>query len=71
MAVFGRESLRDIFLQRNEGRKANNNTHDFGSNFKLPKTMAIRSKETAELLSGTNLMFKIDEIEVYKVIFKL
>jgi hypothetical protein len=71
MAVFGRDSLRDIFLQRNDGRKANNNTHDFGANFKIPKSMVIGSKETGEYLSGTDLMFKIEEIEVYKVIFKL
>ncbi len=71
LPVFGRDTLRDIFLQKNEGRKANNNTHDFGANFKTPKTMMRGSKEAAEHLSGTNLMFKIEEIEVYKVIFKL
>jgi hypothetical protein len=71
MPVFGRDSLRDIFMQRNEGRKANNNTHDFGANYRIPKSMAVRSKETGEYLSGTDLMFKIEEIEVYKVIFKL
>lgn len=71
MAVFGRENLRDIFLQRNDDRKANNNTSEFGANYKIPKTMIIGSKEAAEHLSGSNLMFKITEIEVYKVIFKI
>lgn len=43
MAVFGRETLRDMFLQRND-RKPNNNTSDFGANFQLPKAMVTGSK---------------------------
>ena len=70
MAVFGREALRDIFLQRND-RKANNNTSDFGANYQPPKSMVIGSKETAEHLSGTALMFQIAEMEVYRVSYKV
>ena len=69
MTVFGRESLRDIFLQRNDGeRKANNNTSGFGANYQIPKTMVIGSNEAAEHLSGSSLMFQVVEIEVYRVI---
>ncbi|TNV79380.1 hypothetical protein FGO68_gene1790 [Halteria grandinella] len=68
MAVFGRETLRDIFLQRNDGRMANNNTSDFGANYILPKEMVIGSEQSTSHLSGTGLMFKIAEIEVYQVV---
>ena len=68
MAVFGRDTLRDIFTQRNENRKANNNTHDFGANYRIPRSMVIGSKETKQYLSGTDLLFKLEEIEVYQVL---
>jgi hypothetical protein len=71
MPVFGRDNLRDIFLQKNDDRKANNNTSEFGANYKTSKAIVIGSKEAKEYLSGTSLMFKILEIEVYKVIFKI
>jgi hypothetical protein len=44
MAVFGRETLKDIFLQKNEGRMANNNTSEFGANYMLPREMTVGSQ---------------------------
>jgi hypothetical protein len=69
MPVFGRDTLRDIFIQRNESRKPNNNTHDLGSNYRLPRSMVIGSKVCREYLSGTDLLFKLEDIEVYSVLY--